>query len=56
MVSPFGEGGGTTQPACLPVNIEKKNTVSMQCKDDPIYVFPEMKLCCIVPNSIFMYL
>jgi hypothetical protein len=28
----------------------------MQCKDDPIYVFPEMKLCCIVPNSIFMYL
>ncbi len=26
------------------------------CKEDPIYVFPEMKLHGLVPNSTFVYM
>jgi hypothetical protein len=50
MVSPFGEGGN--HPTSLPTSqYRKKNTVAMHCKEDPIFVLPEMKLCGVVPNS-----
>jgi hypothetical protein len=50
MVSPFGEGGN--HPTSLPTSqYRKKNTATMHCKDDPMYVFPKMKLRGLVPSS-----